>query len=155
MGVVLVRVNGNSMLPELYNGDKLVVHKSISYMVGDILVFRYSGNSILVHRLLRIIGDRCYCKGDNSFRLECINKNEIIGKASKIIRGKKIIDVNDIDKRYIDLSFRISRLFLRNRYDHIKVLQSSLYREYYCNYLNKSIPNETSRYVLLPIENQE
>ncbi len=63
-------VAGNSMLPILHAGDSILVCRKDIYEEGDILVFFYKQNELLVHRLLKIKNGRYFCKGDNAFRLE-------------------------------------------------------------------------------------
>ena len=134
----IVNVNGISMLPELIDGDKLIVCKNEPYLIGDIIVFHYLNEGVLVHRLLKIVGEQYYCKGDNSFRLECISKSNIIGKVVNIIRNGRMIKVKVLAKEYIDMSFKISRLFLRSHYDTNLVVNSDLYRRYCSEYLKNN-----------------
>lgn len=138
MGITIMQVNGTSMLPELFNCDTLVVNRRVAYMVGEIIAFDYLDEGILVHRLLKIVGNQYYCKGDNSFRLERITKSNIIGKVTNVIRNHQIIPVNVIDPKFVNMSYEISRLFLRSKYNRNAVIQSDLYKKYYLEYLSKN-----------------
>ena len=72
-------VSGLSMYPVLNEGDIITVCRKRDYKIGDIIVFQYKDNSFLVHRLLKIQNGRFFCKGDNSFRMEDVEKDRIVG----------------------------------------------------------------------------
>jgi len=69
-----VVVEGYSMLPTLYNGDIVIVHKPSPYdiKVGDILVYQSLRGELVIHRVVRIntgpgCKPLCYVtKGDNN-----------------------------------------------------------------------------------------
>lgn len=71
---IQLNVDGTSMLPTLHPGDSIEICSKDDYTIGDILVFFYKNDTVLVHRLLKIENRRYFCKGDNSFRLEDIEK---------------------------------------------------------------------------------
>ena len=52
-GSAVITVEGISMLPTLQEGDTITLSKSYNYELGDILVFAYSIDELLVHRLIR------------------------------------------------------------------------------------------------------
>ena len=129
-GKVLLDISGNSMLPMFCNGDKIVVEHSLTYKVGDVLVFKYKYGEILVHRLLKKCENIFFCKGDNSFRLEDIVEDDIIGKVSLL--NNKCLPI--IPVYLTDFSYMIGRLFKCNAYDFEKVKSSKIYR-FYIQYL--------------------
>ena len=61
-----LEISGTSMEPCLLNDDIIKIASEVNYSTGDILVFTYD-NTILVHRLIKIVNQFYYCKGDNSF----------------------------------------------------------------------------------------
>lgn len=74
-------VVGNSMYPNLKNGDFLVVRKSTDYEVGDIICFFDGENRRIVHRVIKIDNETITTKGDfNKVNDKPINKTQIIGK---------------------------------------------------------------------------
>ncbi len=77
------KVKGNSMFPVLVNGDvvDILISQDEQYHIGDILVFPYQNEGVLIHRLLKKENGRYFCKGDNSFRLEDVPADAIIGVA--------------------------------------------------------------------------
>jgi signal peptidase I len=79
-GELIFPVKGTSMLPVLKMGDLVVVKQQQNYKEGDIIVFAYHEEGLIIHRIIKIY-DNCYiCKGDNAQRLERVNLNQIIGK---------------------------------------------------------------------------
>lgn len=87
-GQAIIKVRGISMLPTLSEGDDLKIENSAKYDAGDILVYNYNGEGLLVHRLLRE-DSVLVCKGDNAFRFEKISRDEVIGKVT-FINEKKL-----------------------------------------------------------------
>ena len=57
-----ITVTGVSMEPSLYATEVVTIRRAESYEVGDILVFLYKNNELLIHRLLRIKDKRCFCQ---------------------------------------------------------------------------------------------
>lgn len=86
-GQAIIKVRGISMLPTLSEGDDLKIENSAKYDAGDILVYNYNGEGLLVHRLLRE-DSVLVCKGDNAFRFEKISRDEVIGKVTFINEKK-------------------------------------------------------------------
>lgn len=82
-------VEGISMLPDIKNGDTVIVEKSDSYNEDDIIVFNYNKEGLLIHRIISIKNNVFICKGDNSSRLERVKVNDILGKINNI--NKKIV----------------------------------------------------------------
>lgn len=71
------------MYPTFSDGDMITIFRESNYVVGDILVFWYK-KDLLVHRLLKICDGIYLCQGDNSFRLESVEKEFVIGKVELI-----------------------------------------------------------------------
>lgn len=87
-GIILLK--GVSMEPTLYDGTILFVCGQPDYYVGDIVVFSYPREGLLVHRIIEIDRGAILCKGDNSKRIEVIMKRQIIGKVVRHIAGGRI-----------------------------------------------------------------
>lgn len=91
-------VKGGSMLPTIKPGQKVKILKTNNLKVGDIIVFgnkvsKNKKNNIfrIVHRIVKINGNKIITKGDN--RLNCdriISYDNILGKVIKV--GNKKID---------------------------------------------------------------
>ncbi len=134
-----IRVSGVSMEPLLHAGDTVTVAPFPTYEVGDILIFRYKNGELLIHRLLKIEGNRYFCKGDNAFRLEDMGAEQILGKATHR-NGTPLKPWAPWQMRF---SYAVNRAFFRCRYDAEKTKQTSLYRAYKIIILKKEVHNMT------------
>ena len=123
---VEISVVGISMNPTLYEGDLITVQGQEEYDVGDILVFTYKNDELLVHRLLKKKDGLYFCKGDNALRLEDVPFEKIAGKVTAV-NGRPI---SPCPPRLITLSLLVNRTFFRCRYDAEKTKQSSIYQLY-------------------------
>ena len=83
----IIPLKGISMEPTLHEGDVLVVKSFSTYSIGDIIVFNYYLEGVLVQRIIDVRGSAFLCKGDNSKRTEIIMKRQIIGKVIRIFSG--------------------------------------------------------------------
>ena len=131
-GQANITVSGISMEPTLFEGDIVTIQKRDKYSIGDILVFNYKNESVLIHRLLRY-NNKYFCKGDNAFRLEDVNYNEIIGKAI-FANGAPIPDWPEWK---INLSYLVNRVFVKNRYNKTETQKTSVYKLYKALILRK------------------
>ena len=125
-GKAEVSVIGVSMNPNLFEGDLITVSSCEEYIPGDILIFNYKQEGLLVHRLLHVKEEKYFCKGDNSFRLEDITKDQIIGKVI-LVDGNKLVPCTD---RILQFSYLVNREFVKCRYDTAKTKQSDIYQLY-------------------------
>ena len=123
-GQAEITVMGISMNPTLFEGDKVIIKKSSEYRIGDIIVFNYKNEGILIHRLLKYDG-RYFCKGDNALRLEDIEYNQIIGKAV-LVNNTTIQPWDDWKVR---LSYSLNREFVKLRYNMDKIKKSNIYEK--------------------------
>lgn len=121
-----ISVVGISMNPTLYENDVITVKKYKDYEIGDILVFIYKSEELLVHRLLKKKNDKYFCKGDNSFRLEDITKDQIAGKVIRVNN----MQVALCSKCLITLSYMVNCAFKNCRYDICKTKETQIYKLY-------------------------
>lgn len=124
-----ITVTGISMNPALYKNDIVTVVPENNYIIGDILVFIYNQNELLIHRLMEIKDSMYYLKGDNALRMEKVSDEQIVGKAIKITRANQDIPILCSDK-LITVSKAVNRLFFKCRYDPIKTRQTYMYKIY-------------------------
>lgn len=127
-----ITVMGVSMEPSLYATDVVTIRRAESYEIGDILVFLYKNNELLIHRLLRIKDKRYFCKGDNAFRLEDVEYERIFGKVVKV--NEK--DLPPVIPQHIELSYMVNRVFRKNGYRVNETKKSGIYR-FYRKYISK------------------
>ena len=118
-----ITVVGESMNPTLYEGETVTVQPQADYEVGDILVFTYKEGELLVHRLLLKKDGKYFCKGDNSFRLEDMALEQIVGKVILIGNGA----VPSCSNKHVALSYAVSRQFRKSAYDVERTKQTGIY----------------------------
>ena len=136
---IKVTVSGVSMYPLLIDGDIITIEKTDEYAIGDIVVFIYKYDELVVHRLLKIKDGTYFCKGDNSFRLEDLKKEQIIGKVI-LKNDRKLPNYN---QEFVDLSLKIGEIFRACKYDYSITKQSDTYLTYKRIYLDE---NNVSNY---------
>lgn len=123
-GQAIIKVSGISMLPVLREGDDLQIEIREKYTIGDILVYNYNGDGLLVHRLIGE-SDALMCKGDNAFRIEKISKDKVIGRVA-FVNGKK---VDKWDRWKIEMSLKIGKSLLELK-NLESVKNTALYQMY-------------------------
>lgn len=130
--VIMVSVRGDSMYPILCNGDKIevILRTSEQYSVGDVIVFPYKNEGLIIHRILKIQEGRYFCKGDNSFRIEDILLDQAIGRAV-------ISDDWHNSESFIERSWFIGKLYKKMGYKSSLTKDTVEYREYAREYLIK------------------
>ena len=131
-GQAELTVTGTSMEPTLIEGDLITIIKCNNYTIGDILVFDYKNEGLLVHRLLKT-SIRYFCKGDNSFRLEDMPAEKIIGKVTAV-NG---VPIAVWQKWKMDLSYAVNRSFVKSKYDITNTMQTDIYKLYSALILGK------------------
>lgn len=125
-----ILVRGSSMNPVLKEGDLITIRRK-ECKEGDILVFLYAGDELLVHRLLKRAEGYFYCKGDNSFRLEQVPEKDILGVVEKL-NGKAI---RKCSSEFLEESERINQIFIAHQCDVEKVRETPAYQEYCKKYI--------------------
>lgn len=136
-------VTGVSMQPVLQAGDLLMVQPCDNYLPGEICVFLYKQGELLVHRLLKVERERYYLKGDNAFRLEDVDADQILGKVIQITRGGKCWTPPPCSAEQIENSLDVNRAFVHCRYDVEKTMESLIYQAYRSNYLVEGTPEKS------------
>lgn len=91
-------------------------------------MYRYKENELLIHRLLKIEGDRYFCKGDSAFRLEDISQEQIIGA---------VITKNDSNNNaeFVKASLGINGIFRKCGYNLETAKKTPEYLDYERKYL--------------------
>ena len=85
------RATGNSMIPNIYPGDKIYIEPvRRNYAIGDILVIK-TENKLIVHRLISFKGkdnEILLLKGDNnSFYDPPVSQQNVIGRVYRESHG--------------------------------------------------------------------
>jgi signal peptidase len=101
-GELQIWIRGNSMLPLLRNGDRIVVEPadSSSFRIGDILVYE-APDGPLAHRLIR----RQECsgglllRGDAATLLETVRIESVLGRGVALVREGRRTDLTTTSVR--------------------------------------------------------
>jgi len=77
---VSFKIQGHSMMP-FFKHQKTIVtlKKEASYHKFDVVLFLYQ-DSYILHRIIKIEDDTYYLRGDGSYRIEKVTKEQIYGK---------------------------------------------------------------------------
>jgi signal peptidase len=84
----LVTVVGDSMLPNLHNGDLAFAYNTDDLKVGDIVTYEQLGEKFtIVHRIMEIKGDGYVIKGDNNPIPDplTVKRDQIYGKVAFVV----------------------------------------------------------------------
>lgn len=86
-GRMWITTTGSSMHPTLLDGDRVLLEPRGTVGVGDIALLD-SGGSPLLHRIVRIRGDRVYTRGDARMTPDAVlRRGDIIARAVRARRG--------------------------------------------------------------------
>ncbi|MEZ4180353.1 MAG: S24/S26 family peptidase [Candidatus Doudnabacteria bacterium] len=83
-GLKIFRINGHSMEPALKAGSFVLARTKINkILLGDIIVFGYKEDKVMIKRIVKIENDLIFVEGDNksdSLQIPPIKKSQITGK---------------------------------------------------------------------------
>ena len=127
-----INIRGYSMNPLLQEGDVANIKFHEKYSVGDIIIFDYEDEGVLIHRIIKIENGSYVCKGDNAFRIEVVPDIKILGKATSIKRDNyemKLCNINKITLLVIcNISYRIYKQFIKENYNAEGCRNSTKYK---------------------------
>lgn len=77
-----VIVDGNSMEPNLYRGDLVILHTAAAYSVGDVATYRHPDIGPIIHRIIQRDGERFVFQGDNNDFIDSYRpvQSELMGR---------------------------------------------------------------------------
>lgn len=133
-----VKLYGNSMQPVLWDGDLILVQPQTNLKRGDIVLFIYHGEGVLAHRVIRRAKYNFLCKGDNSFRIEKVSSECIIGK----VIGRYA------EKGWHNRCFRFRIISMFVCYLSNKVNQQSIELHWIIPYVQKKFPYRFLQWLL-------
>lgn len=78
------------MFPEFSTNDIVIIQKTNSYEVGDIITYNYENKYLVTHRIVKKENNGFITKGDNnnSEDIENIKVENVKGKVISIIKNK-------------------------------------------------------------------
>ena len=137
-----IKIIGFSMEPSLNQNDIISVKDFDNYSLGDIILFDFENEGILVHRIIDIDKSNVFCKGDNAFRIECISKEQVLGKVIKVNN----MEIGKCEIEYVYLSKKIGDIFKQSKCSKDITQQTGIYR-FYKQYLNNKFDNSLTYYL--------
>jgi signal peptidase I len=81
-GTTYVTTHGTSMEPRFHTGDLAILRSAGSYSVGDVVAYRSASlNTVVMHRIVAMDGDRFVIQGDNNDWLDedHPSKDDVLG----------------------------------------------------------------------------
>ena len=80
---VYVTITGNSMEPQYYQGDLVILRRASTYQAGDVATYRHPALGPVIHRIIAKQNGRFFFQGDNNDWVDPYYPvaDEIIGKA--------------------------------------------------------------------------
>lgn len=148
-----IKTIGFSMEPSLNQNDIISVKGFNNYSIGDIILFDFGNEGILVHRIIEIDESNIFCKGDNAFRIERISKEQVLGKVIKVNN----IEIEKCEIEYVYLSKKIGDIFKQSRGSKAITQQTGIYR-FYKQYSNDKFDNSLTYYLnpsmILDLQNE-
>lgn len=127
-----LKAKGNSMWPRIKDGDSVIVREKTEYDIGDIIVFKYNKADLIMHRVVKKVHGGYWCKGDNSFRIENIKIDSIIGGVIKINENAMETETSEITKA----SLQIGLLYIRSNYSVETIVNRIEYIDYRKNFID-------------------
>lgn len=109
-GSFILTVTGNSMRPTLVPWrDQVCLVPVAEPKVGDIIFFRRSNGSYILHRILRKQGSFYIVNGDSQDWTEAVPAEAVIGVVSRFCRKGKWLDADSPAARAYSLVWRTTR----------------------------------------------
>lgn len=101
--------SGTSMEPLFRTGRDMVVIERPTRELrrNDVVLYRYSSGKYVLHRILRFDGDVCIIRGDNTFVLERIPRDMILGVLVRFNRKGRSHSVTDRSYRAYVVFWRL------------------------------------------------
>ena len=89
-GETIIVIEGKSMVPFLRSGDRVKITKLHKLSVGLVILFYttdiFNKINIVLHRVIKIEGQKIWTKGDNNSRIdEYIHVENVLGEFSGIV----------------------------------------------------------------------
>jgi signal peptidase I len=110
-GRVQLEVNGFSMVPALWPGDLLTVRNCCPYELApnSLIVFQQD-QQLIVHRLIRRVGDQIVTRGDARRRLDKpVEAGQIVGRVESVMRNGRPVDFrNSLRQQLVSVCLRRS-----------------------------------------------
>lgn len=100
-GIVMQTTVGYSMYPLLIHRKTLVKIEKVNeeLQIGDLPLYKRK-DQYVIHRIIGIDNEYYQIRGDNTYTIEQVNKDAVIGKVIEIYRKGKWFSVNNQKYRF-------------------------------------------------------
>lgn len=101
-GVYIAKTSGFSMRPlfKTHRDAVMIVPPQRELRKYDIVLYTYDGKKYVLHRIVGFKGDVCLIRGDNTFVLERIPKDRILGVVASFNRKGVRYDMTELSYRF-------------------------------------------------------
>lgn len=98
-GVIAFVPRGNSMWPTLKNGKQSVIVKLKTEKLRpmDVALYQRDSGANVLHRVIKAEDFGYIICGDSQFKQEKVKEEQVFGVMAGFYRGKRYVDVNDLD----------------------------------------------------------
>ena len=98
-GVIAFVPRGNSMWPTLKHGKQSVIVKLKTEKLKpmDVALYKRESGSNVLHRVIKTEDFGYIICGDSQFKQEKVKEEQVFGVMAGFYRGKRYVDVNDLD----------------------------------------------------------
>ena len=117
-GVIAFVPKGNSMWPTLKSRKQSVIVKAKTERLSpmDVALYKREGGTNVLHRVIKTVEGGYIMCGDSQFVLEKVAEENVFGVMTAFYRGKRCIEVTDID--YIE---SVKRLYANEHRRKLRV----------------------------------
>ena len=109
-GVHLATPIGRSMFPLLKSRNNNVVIKPLTEKLkpNDVVLCKRDNGAYILHRIIKIKGDKLFLRGDNQYRLDkTITTKNVIGVMVGFYKKDKFVDVKSCKYKFFSIFWRI------------------------------------------------
>ncbi|MCD8122320.1 MAG: ATP-binding cassette domain-containing protein [Clostridiales bacterium] len=100
-GFLVITTRGVSMQPLLYTNESQVLIRRLQErpQKNDVVLYTRPDGELVLHRVIRVEGDTCLIRGDNTFGLEPVSLSAVKGVMERLWSRKCEISVTDLRYR--------------------------------------------------------
>ena len=108
-GYLTFTFRGVSMMPLLRQGRDLVTIRTIDRRLAEkeVALYKRDSGQLVLHRVIEVYENGYGIRGDNTFGIEKVRDDQILGILTEVIRDGKTISVTDpAYLKYVDRNLR-------------------------------------------------
>ena len=121
-GYLTFTFRGISMMPLLRQGKDLVTIRTVDRRLQEreVALYKRDSGQLVLHRVIEVYEDSYGIRGDNTFGIEKVRDDQILGVLTEVIRDGKTISVTDpeylkyVEKNLKSYPVRLAKRKCRN-----------------------------------------